>query len=113
MLVRASWRWRMPASVRRMVNHRITGASGWRRQYCHCAATSALGYSVVAISGRESTHEYLKSLGAQRILGREEFAKPVRWKKQLWAGAIDTVRGPKVLAKVLAQMNYGGCVAAW
>ncbi len=28
-----------------------------------------------------------------------------------WAGAIDTV-GDKVLAKVLAQMNYGGCVAA-
>lgn len=27
------------------------------------------------------------------------------------AGAIDTV-GDKVLAKVLAQMNYGGCVAA-
>ncbi len=36
---------------------------------------------------------------------------PVLWKKQVWAGAIDTV-GDKVLAKVLAQMNYGGCVAA-
>jgi acrylyl-CoA reductase (NADPH) len=60
---------------------------------------------------RESTHEYLKNLGAQRILSRDEFAETRPLEKQLWAGAVDTV-GDKVLAKVLAQMNYGGCVAA-
>ncbi len=31
--------------------------------------------------------------------------------KLLWAGAVDTVGGP-VLAKVLAQTQYRGCVAA-
>ncbi len=31
--------------------------------------------------------------------------------KQLWAGAVDTV-GDKLLARVLAQMNYNGTVAA-
>ncbi|MDU2499197.1 MAG: MDR family oxidoreductase [Klebsiella grimontii] len=66
---------------------------------------------VAAVSGRESTHEYLKNLGAQRILSRDEFAETRPLEKQLWAGAVDTV-GDKVLAKVLAQMNYGGCVAA-
>ena len=69
-----------------------------------------LGYQVVAVSGRESTHEYLKSLGASRVLPRDEFAESRPLEKQVWAGAIDTV-GDKVLAKVLAQMNYGGCVA--
>ncbi len=48
---------------------------------------------------------------ANRILSRDEFAESRPLEKQLWAGAIDTV-GDKVLAKVLAQMNYGGCVAA-
>ncbi|HGD9123208.1 TPA: oxidoreductase, partial [Escherichia coli] len=42
---------------------------------------------------------------------RDEFAESRPLEKQVWAGAIDTV-GDKVLAKVLAQMNYGGCVAA-
>ncbi|MGM1326569.1 oxidoreductase, partial [Klebsiella michiganensis] len=51
------------------------------------------------------------NLGAQRILSRDEFAETRPLEKQQWAGAVDTV-GDKVLAKLLAQMNYGGCVAA-
>ena len=46
-----------------------------------------------------------------RILGRDEFAESRPLEKQLWAGAVDTVGGP-VLAKVLAQTQYRGCVAA-
>ncbi|SQB37252.1 zinc-binding dehydrogenase [Citrobacter koseri] len=45
-----------------------------------------LGYQVVAVSGRESTHDYLRSLGANRILGRDEFAESRPLEKQLWAG---------------------------
>ena len=88
----------------------VTGASGGVGSTA-VALLHHLGYQVVAVSGRESTHEYLKSLGAQRILSRDEFAETRPLEKQLWAGAVDTV-GDKVLAKVLAQMNYGGCVAA-
>ena len=88
----------------------VTGASGGVGSTA-VALLHKLGYQVVAVSGRESTHEYLKSLGASRILSRDEFAESRPLDKQLWAGAIDTV-GAKVLAKVLAQMNYGGCVAA-
>ena len=88
----------------------VTGASGGVGSTA-VALLHKLGYQVVAVSGRESTHDYLRQLGASRILGREEFAKTRPLEKQLWAGAVDTV-GDKVLAKVLAQMNYGGCVAA-
>lgn len=88
----------------------VTGASGGVGSTA-VALLHKLGYQVIAVSGRESTHEYLKSLGASRILSRDEFAESRPLEKQLWAGAIDTV-GDKVLAKVLAQMNYGGCVAA-
>lgn len=88
----------------------VTGASGGVGSTA-VALLHKLGYKVAAVSGRESTHDYLKSLGADRILGRDEFAETRPLEKQLWAGAVDTV-GDKVLAKVLAQMNYGGCVAA-
>ena len=88
----------------------VTGASGGVGSTA-IALLHKLGYQVVAVSGRESTHDYLRALGANRILGRDEFAETRPLEKQLWAGAIDTV-GDKVLAKVLAQMNYGGCVAA-
>ncbi|ECF4925965.1 oxidoreductase, partial [Salmonella enterica] len=88
----------------------VTGASGGVGSTA-VALLHKLGYQVAAVSGRESTYGYLKSLGANRILSRDEFAESRPLEKQLWAGAIDTV-GDKVLAKVLAQMNYGGCVAA-
>ncbi|MFU0882435.1 MDR family oxidoreductase [Kluyvera cryocrescens] len=88
----------------------VTGASGGVGSTA-IALLHKLGYQVAAVSGRESTHNYLRALGASRILDRAEFAETRPLEKQIWAGAIDTV-GDKVLAKVLAQMNYGGCVAA-
>lgn len=88
----------------------VTGASGGVGSTA-VALLHKLGYQVAAVSGRESTHDYLHKLGANRILSRDEFADTRPLEKQIWAGAIDTV-GDKVLAKVLAQMNYGGCVAA-
>ena len=88
----------------------VTGASGGVGSTA-VALLHKLGYQIAAVSGRESTHDYLRRLGANRILSREEFAETRPLEKQVWAGAVDTV-GDKVLAKVLAQMNYGGCVAA-
>ena len=88
----------------------VTGASGGVGSTA-IALLHKLGYQVAAVSGRESTHDYLRALGANRILSRDEFAETRPLEKQIWAGAVDTV-GDKVLAKVLAQMNYGGCVAA-
>ena len=62
----------------------------------------ALGYRVMAVSGRESTHDYLRQLGADTILPRSDFAETRPLEKQLWAGAVDTVGGP-VLASAGAN----------
>ncbi|MGK9172793.1 oxidoreductase [Yokenella regensburgei] len=88
----------------------VTGASGGVGSTA-VVLLKALGYTVVAVSGRESTHDYLRQLGADDILSRSEFEETRPLEKQLWAGAVDTV-GNKVLAKVLAQTQYRGCVAA-
>ncbi len=57
-------------------------------------------------------NDYLRQLGADTIPCRAATSAETRpLEKQLWAGAVDTVGGP-VLAKVLAQTQYRGCVAA-
>ena len=89
----------------------VTGASGGVGSTA-VALLSALGYRVAAVSGRESTHDYLRQLGASSVLPRSEFSAESRpLEKQRWAGAIDTV-GDRVLASVLAQMHYNSTVAA-
>ena len=89
----------------------VTGASGGVGSTA-VSLLSALGYQVAAVSGRESTYDYLRALGASEILPRSAFSADARpLEKQRWAGAVDTV-GDKVLASVLAQMNYSGVVAA-
>ncbi|QKJ85426.1 oxidoreductase [Paramixta manurensis] len=89
----------------------VTGASGGVGSTA-VTLLSALGYRVAAVSGRESTHSLLKQLGATTLLSRDEFTQETRpLEKQQWAGAIDTV-GDKVLASVLARINYSGVVAA-
>ena len=88
----------------------VTGASGGVGSTA-VVLLKALGYTVVAVSGRESTHAYLRQLGADEILPRSDFEETRPLEKQLWAGAVDTVGG-KVLAKVLAQTHYPGCIAA-
>ncbi len=89
----------------------VTGASGGVGSTA-IALLTALGYRVTAISGRDSNTDYLKSLGAKEVLPRSDYIESPRpLEKQLWAGAIDTV-GDKLLARVLAQMNYNATVAA-
>ncbi|HGH6016726.1 TPA: MDR family oxidoreductase [Vibrio mimicus] len=90
----------------------VTGASGGVGSVA-VTLLAALGYQVVSVTGRvEQNGPLLEKLGASRIIDRSEFEEPARpLEKQLWAGAIDTV-GSKVLAKLLAQMDYNGIVAA-
>lgn len=88
----------------------VTGASGGVGSTA-VVLLKALGYTVAAVTGREATHAFLRQLGADEILPRSDFEQTRPLEKQLWAGAVDTVGG-NVLAKVLAQTNYGGCVAA-
>jgi acrylyl-CoA reductase (NADPH) len=91
----------------------VTGASGGVGSVA-VSVLSALGYEVAALtsSEEEETHDYLRSLGASQVVGGPEWSEePNPLEKQRWAGAVDTV-GSVVLARVLAETNYGGGVAA-
>lgn len=89
----------------------VTGAAGGVGSVA-VAILSQLDYTVAAVTGRESTHEYLRGLGASELLPRSEMAEPARpLEKQRWAGGIDTV-GDTMLARVLAETDYRGTVAA-
>ncbi len=91
----------------------VSGASGGVGSNA-VALLSHLGYEVAALTRAEPgpIHDYLKSIGATRIIGGPEWKEaPAPLEGQKWAGAVDTV-GSRVLARLLAQMDYGGCVAA-
>jgi len=90
----------------------VTGAAGGVGSVA-VAVLSNLGYRVAVLTapGQENTHEYLQGLGATDFVSGPEWSEQPRpLETQRWIGAIDTVGG-KVLARVLAEMNYGGCVA--
>jgi len=89
----------------------VTGAGGGVGSVA-VAILNKLGYEVTAVSGRASTHDYLKGLGAKEIISREDMLKPSRpLEAQRWAGAVDTA-GDAILARVLAETDYNGAVAA-
>ena len=89
----------------------VTGASGGVGSVA-VAVLAGLGYRVAAATGNRGNNEYLYRLGAKEVVERAELEKAARpLESQRWAGAVDTVGG-KVLARLLAEMNYGGTVAA-
>ncbi len=89
----------------------VTGATGGVGSVA-ISLLSKLGYDVCASSGRKEYTEYLKSLGAKRIIDRLELSEKGRpLGKETWAGAIDSV-GSITLANVCATTKYGGTVAA-
>ncbi len=88
----------------------VTGATGGVGSTA-VSILAARGYEVVASTGKDA-REYLESLGAAEIVGREDVAgdgKPLG--KQRWAAAVDSVGGA-VLAGLFPQIRYGGAVAA-
>jgi acrylyl-CoA reductase (NADPH) len=89
----------------------VTGASGGVGSVA-VAVLAHRGYEVVAATGRVESHEYLRSLGAKQIIGREELAPPGGpLASERWAAAVDTVGG-ETLANVLRSVARGGGVAA-
>jgi NADPH2:quinone reductase len=71
----------------------VTGATGGVGTIA-IDVLSALGYEVVAVSGKDQDHDFLRSLGAARIIDRKtlDFGKqPLE--AALWGGAIDNVGG--------------------
>ncbi|MCC5803551.1 NADPH:quinone oxidoreductase family protein [Rossellomorea vietnamensis] len=89
----------------------VTGATGGIGSMA-VSMLAKRNYDVIASTGKESEHDYLRDLGAKEIVSRDEVnpekIRPIG--KQRWAGAIDPVGG-KTLAAVLSNTQYGGSVA--
>jgi acrylyl-CoA reductase (NADPH) len=89
----------------------VTGAAGGVGSIA-VSLLSALGYDVTASTGRESEHEFLRSLGAVDILDRSSLNGAGKaLQRETWNGVIDSV-GSHTLANALSQTRYGGVVAA-
>jgi len=89
----------------------VTGATGGVGSVS-TVILSNLGYEVVTVSGKSSSGDYLKSLGAKRIIDRSELNEVIKrpMESAAWAGCIDTVGGD-TLSRLLGQLKYGASVA--
>jgi len=90
----------------------VTGSTGGVGSYAVSILASA-GYRVCAVTGKTDAHDYLKSLGADRIISRTEASD--KWDKPLlsveWAGVVDTVGGT-ILSRAVKACRPGGTVTA-
>ncbi|MDB5532552.1 MAG: quinone oxidoreductase, YhdH/YhfP family protein [Hyphomicrobiales bacterium] len=89
----------------------VTGAAGGVGSIA-VALLKQAGWHVIASTGRPEEADYLKRIGADEIIARQELSEPGRpLGKERWAAAVDSV-GSHTLANVLAQTKYRGAVAA-
>lgn len=90
----------------------VTGATGGVASLA-IQMLAQTGYQVVALTGKDSEHDYLKSLGAAEILSRHELTMGNRpLEKSLWAGALDSVGG-ETLAWLTRTMQQNGVIASF
>src|SRR3954454_18607848 len=90
----------------------VTGASGGVGGVA-VSLLAALGYRVVASTGRPELRDYLESLGVAELIDRAALAqKPTRpLDRERWAGAIDAIGG-NTLGPILTTLKYRAAVAA-
>jgi acrylyl-CoA reductase (NADPH) len=89
----------------------VTGASGGVGSIA-IDMLAGRGYQVIAVSGKAAAAEYLKSLGAVRVLLREEIdygSKPLEATQ--FGGAIDSVGG-RTLAWLTRTVGFRGNIAS-
>jgi len=72
-----------------------------------------LGYSVLAVTGKMRENQFLTSLGAKKIINREELKNESKKAllKERWVGGIDTVGG-SILNTLIRSTKRGGAVAS-
>jgi len=89
----------------------VTGATGG----VGCIAISIfskLGFEVAAVSGKTEQHDWLRSLGATQILGRDELPSGDRpLEKAAWGGAVDSVGGA-MLSRITRTIAPNGNIAS-
>jgi len=88
----------------------VTGATGGVGSLA-VAILGRCGYDVTAATGKKDAEQYLRSLGANRVIDRDSILegsdRPMM--KERWAGAVDVVGGD-TLAAVLKAAQYGSAV---
>lgn len=88
----------------------VTGATGGVGSLA-VSLLVKLGYTVVGVTGKPEGKRFLKKLGVQRVIDREEAldtsGRPVL--KGIWGGCIDTVGG-EILATAIKTTKPGGTV---
>ena len=89
----------------------VTGSTGGVGSMA-VAILALNNYEVIAASGKKDAHEYLRELGATKIISREETndksGRPLL--RPAWAGAIDTV-GDNTLATCIKACGRNGSIA--
>jgi acrylyl-CoA reductase (NADPH) len=89
----------------------VTGATGGVGSLA-IDMLSARGYEVIAITGKASSSDYLRGLGAARIVARQEInfgSKPMETVQ--FAGAIDSVGG-EMLTWLTRTVDFWGNIAS-
>ena len=96
-------------AVTALEEHGVTPDSG---EVLVTGAAGGVG-SHAAATGRADTADYLKGLGAEAIVPREELSEPSGrpMESGRWAGCVENVGG-STLSRVIGQMDYGGSVAS-
>jgi len=88
----------------------VTGATGGVGTMA-VAILAHLGYSVIAVTGKSDQHEFLKKIGASKIMDRQEVtdisSKPMLSSR--WVAGVDTVGG-EMLDAVLRQTAHNGVI---
>ncbi|MRR58911.1 MAG: acryloyl-CoA reductase [Deltaproteobacteria bacterium] len=89
----------------------VTGATGGVGSLA-VAILAKAGYRVIAATGKSSQKEYLLSIGAAEVIGREEVLAGIErpLMPERWAGVVDVVGG-EMLAAAIKSTRYGGTVA--
>ncbi|MDD2336115.1 MAG: YhdH/YhfP family quinone oxidoreductase [Geobacteraceae bacterium] len=89
----------------------VTGATGGVGSLA-VAILSKAGYRVIAATGKSSQKEYLLSLGAADVIGREDVLQGAErpLMRERWAGVVDVVGG-EMLAAAIKSTRYDGTVA--
>ncbi len=91
----------------------VTGATGGVGSLA-IRMLAKLGYHVVALTGKDSEHDYLKALGASEILSRSaiDLDSGRALDAAQWAGALDAVGGA-TLAWLTRSMRQNGGIASF
>ncbi|HVC70582.1 MAG TPA: acryloyl-CoA reductase [Acidimicrobiales bacterium] len=90
----------------------VTGASGGVGSFA-VALLAGRGHQVVASTAKTGERDWLETLGATEVVGRDDLdPDPDRvLGPERWAGAVDCVGGV-TLSRILRTLRYGAAVAA-